>query len=90
MFTQMLLRRKHHFIIVAIANLNKSEKFVAVHEGRKPFKCDVCNSNFAHKGDVTNHRTLVHDGKRSFKCDVCNAAFGLRYILTRHIASLHV
>ena len=32
-----------------------------VHEGRKKFKCDICNSVFGHKYKLNTHVATVHD-----------------------------
>ena len=33
----------------------------SVHEGRKPFKCEVCGWRYCQKGDLTKHITSVHE-----------------------------
>ena len=42
----------------------------AVHEGKKPFKCDICGAKFAVKQGLKNHVESVHEGKKPFKCDM--------------------
>ena len=37
-----------------------------VHEGKKPFECAVCSSEFSQKGDLKRHIGMVHEGKKSF------------------------
>ena len=32
-----------------------------VHEGKKAFKCDICDKD----------STEVHEGQKAFKCDIC-------------------
>ena len=44
----------------------------SVHEGKKPFKCDICDYNFSQKGDMKRHVESVHERKNPFKCDICN------------------
>ena len=43
-----------------------------VHEGKKTFKCDICNANFGQKSTLNKHVATVHEGKKQFKCDICN------------------
>jgi hypothetical protein len=39
------------------------------HEGRKPYKCHICNYSSSEKGEMNNH---VHERKEPFKCDICD------------------
>ena len=47
----------------------------AIHEGRKPHKCTICDANFSQKGNLNVHVASVHEEKKSFKCTICNASF---------------
>ena len=38
----------------------------SVHEGKKPFKCSICDYTFAQKKTLTNHISSVHEGKKAF------------------------
>ena len=44
----------------------------AVHEGKKPFKCEICEKNFANKTALTKHTATVHEEQKSFKCEICD------------------
>ena len=61
----------------------------SVHEGKKPFECDVCSSSFASKGDLKRNMVLILEGKKPFKCDVCCSSFSQNYILKMHVSSVH-
>ena len=37
---------------------------VVVHEGRKRFKCEICNAEFGQKSDLNKHVSIVHKGKK--------------------------
>ena len=54
----------------------KLNKHIAsVHEGKEPFKCNICNSSFTQKGQMNGHVALVHEGKKPFKCSICDTSF---------------
>ena len=35
-----------------------------VHEGKNPFKCDICDRCFSQKADLNRHVAYVHEGKK--------------------------
>jgi uncharacterized Zn-finger protein len=37
-----------------------------VHEGKKPFKCNICDANFSTGGNLKGHIESVHKGKKPF------------------------
>jgi uncharacterized Zn-finger protein len=61
----------------------------AVHEGKKVFQCNVCNSGFKHKTSLFRHIDTVHEKKKPFKCTVCEAGFTIKDNLKRHIHAVH-
>ena len=38
----------------------------SVHEGKKPFKCDICDYKFSQKTSMKSHVETVHEGKKLF------------------------
>ena len=36
----------------------------SVHEGKKPFKCDICDRSFSLKSHMNRHVASVHEGKK--------------------------
>ena len=32
----------------------------AVHEGKKPFQCNICDASFSHKGHMNSHIERFH------------------------------
>ena len=37
----------------------------AVHEGKRPFVCDSCDSTFATNDGLKTHTEMVHEGKKN-------------------------
>ena len=62
---------------------------VVVHEGRKRFKCEICNAEFGQKSDLNKHVAVVHEGKKQFTCDICNSEFGQKGTLKQHVVVVH-
>lgn len=60
-----------------------------VHEGLKPFACDLCQTTFGIKYDLDVHVCIVHEGLSPFQCDICCATFGKTGHLGRHIRCVH-
>jgi uncharacterized Zn-finger protein len=45
-----------------------------VHEAKKPFKCNICDTSFTQKGDLNKHVASVHEG-RKLNYDFCDKEF---------------
>ena len=59
------------------------------HEGKKPFKCNLCEFSSATNYGLDCHEKSIHVREKPFKCDTCEAFFGLECNLKRHIISAH-
>jgi hypothetical protein len=44
----------------------------SVHEGKKPFKCEVCDYSCSQKSIMKSHVVSAHEGKKPFKCNICD------------------
>ena len=53
----------------------KKHIFKKHEEGKKPFKCDICDQSFSQKGNLSKHTASVHNSNNSFKCDICDQIF---------------
>ena len=61
----------------------------SVHEGIKPFKCNICGKGSASNGEMKKHVETVHEGKKPFKCTTCNSCYTRKTTLNKHIKSVH-
>ena len=61
----------------------------AVHEGKKPFKCTICDKRFGRKSHMELHISAVHEEKKPFKCLLCNKGFTRKENLQSHISLVH-
>ena len=61
----------------------------SVHEGKKPFKCSVCDYKCSEGGQLKRHISSVHERERPFKCDICEATFAGKNNVVIHIARIH-
>ena len=51
---------------------------LSVHEGKKPFKCEICDYSCLEKGSITRHVMLVHEEKKSFESRICDKRFTMK------------
>ena len=68
---------------------NLKRHIETVHEGKKPFKCNLCEFSSASSYGLDCHEKSIHLLEKPFKCDTCEACFGLESNLKRHIISAH-
>ena len=71
----------------SFANLNRHH--AAVHEGKKPFECNICMQKFPSQSNMTRHIASVHEEKKSSKCEICEYHYSAKHHLNEHIASVH-
>ena len=57
----------------------------SVHEGKKPFKCDICSRGFGVKKTLNNYVKSVHEGNKPFKCEISDASFTHKGSFHRHV-----
>ena len=60
-----------------------------VHEGKKPYKCSLCDNSFSQKSNLKMHIDSVHEGKKPYKCSLCGNSFSRKEHLKIHIDSVH-
>ena len=42
------------------------EAAASVHEGKKPYKCSICDARFARKTNLSGHIASIHEGKKLY------------------------
>ena len=50
-----------------------------VHEGKKPFKCELCTTSFSNKINLRSHVSCIQEGEWPFQYSS----------LVRHVATVH-
>ena len=61
----------------------------SVHEGNKPYICEICDVYFTVKVNLTEHILSVHGGDKPIECEICNASFAEKSELKGHISTVH-
>ena len=61
----------------------------SVHEGIKPFMCNICGYKSALKSGLKRHITSVHEGKKQFHCTFCNIELSSKHKLKHHNLKFH-
>ena len=67
------MRERNHSNVQSV-NISLKEHLGAFHEGKKPFKCDLCDSCHKTRLGLNLHISSIHENKR-FGCAKCNASF---------------
>ena len=54
---------------------NLNDFIETVHEGKNPFKCNICDNSYSHRWHFHGHIKSVHEEKKPFTYNDCNADF---------------
>ena len=65
------------------------KQHIGVHEGKKPYKCDICAYCCSQKGTMNRHVAFVHERKETFKCEICDYSCYQKQGMIIHVESVH-
>ena len=78
-----------YVIMIFFQAINLKNHIDAVHEERKPFKCEFCDYSCTHPSSLKKHISNIHGPKSVFKCRLCNKKFGSKQGMNNHIKNFH-
>jgi len=61
----------------------------SIHEGKKPFQCDICQKSFTQKASMTTHILTIHEGEKPHHCEICDERVTMKNHMKRHLKSAH-
>ena len=70
--------QNHLNVTFAIMNF-PIRHFSIVRDGKKPFKCDICDYSCSENADMKRHFASVHKGKKLFTNDICDHIYSRKY-----------
>ena len=56
-------------------------------EGKKPFQCSLCDTNFLQVTDLVIHVDSVHKGEKPYQCSSCDSKFEEEIDLKTHFSN---
>ena len=72
------MKQRRHIDVIYVAKailIRQIWKHIeAIHDGKKWFKCDICDYSSFYKSHIRSHASLVHEGKKLFNCDICDCS----------------
>ena len=62
-----------------------------MHEGKRDFKCSLCEATFSTQRSLNRHVKVVHEKNLPFKCSEndCDKSFGEQHRLKNHVKEVH-
>ena len=72
----------------AARNIQVIHHKLSVHEGRKDFKCEICNHSTVSKYNLKAHMKQIHENIK-YECSMCESQYTSKTALSNHIAKVH-
>ena len=60
----------------------------SVHEGKKPYRCSICDYNFSQKNNLKAHVESVHENVKPYNCVICNYSCLKKGDMERYVESV--
>ena len=60
-----------------------------VHDGKRPYKCTLCNNTFTQSSHMKTHIKRVHLKSESYQCTICEQFYTTERYLQNHIETIH-
>ena len=70
-------------------NSEMKNKWISVHEEKKPFICYICQGKFSRLNDIDEHFKNNHKGMERHKCLTCDKVFHKYREFKRHTCPIH-
>ena len=61
----------------------------AIHDKKKPYKCESCSKSFGYSSHLAWHKKKVHEGLVSFQCKICSKSFSSKIAVSNHMSAIH-
>ena len=66
-----------------------SRHILAVHEGKKPYICELCGEGFSQSQNLAIHISTVHEKNKPYHCDLCGVSYAEKRSLKKHSLNVH-
>ena len=61
----------------------------SIHDGKKPFACELCPKSFTQSNKLKEHISNVHERNKPYQCAACGYSAGLKGNVKHHIRGKH-
>ena len=77
------------WLLTPAFKISKYVHVASVHEGMKPFRCDICDFSSSHFSSMNRNVESVHEGKKPLKCNICDYSCCQKREINIFVASVH-
>ncbi len=66
-----------------------NKHFVLLHEGEKPFGCEICDYICSLMSKMNKQVVSVQEEENTFGCEICDYSFPLMCKINKHVVSVY-